>query len=606
MDIEKETISIFEAMKVAVRTIPSLPSLVRNTRAIKKLNVNDYISIGLLFEEITSATPNKTFLIFEGREWTYLEFNCWVNRIANLLKSKHVKSGDCVGIMFENRPALIACVLATVKLGAIAGMINYNQQGNALSYSLNLIKPKVVIVGEECSSNLDQCLNDLVQTIPLFWEGEGTCPATHEDLNELCRGHKVINPPETKLVTLGQPCYYVFTSGTTGLPKAAEMSHYRWYKGAIGFGRSAMRLKSDDVLYCPLPFYHNNALTVAMSSVLSAGATLALGRKFSARNFWGEVNQVKATSFIYIGEICRYLLSQPKSAEDKNNRVRVIVGNGIRPEIWHEFKERFGIKHICEFYGASESNLAFVNVFNIQKTAGFSPMNYTVVEFDHENEEEVVQPDGYLRRVPRGKVGLLLSEVSEENPFEGYTDEDATESKLRRNVFKQGDVWFNTGDLVRDQGFRHISFVDRVGDTFRWKGENIATTEIEGVLHRHPDIQSAVVYGVSIPDNDGRAGMAAITLVDDSEADLQALYQYLASALPSYAIPLFLRIREVVETTATFKVNKVALKQQAFNPEALMLKARSDQLYFTHNLLNGYQTLDIENYKNILRGGYLF
>jgi acyl-CoA synthetase (AMP-forming)/AMP-acid ligase II len=347
-----------------------------------------------------------------------------------------------------------------------------------------------------------------------------------------------------------------------------------------------MRLRGDDILYCPLPLYHNNALTVSWGAVLGAGAALAIGRKFSASRFWDEVRRHRATAFCYIGELCRYLLNQPPTSRDRDHAVRVIVGNGLRPEIWDAFQQRFGIELISEFYGASESNLAFANGFGLSRTAGFCPLPFAVVAFDAEAEAPCRDAQGFMRKVGKGEVGLLISEVTEKSPFDGYTDSRATESKLLRDVFKAGDVWFNTGDLVCNQGMRHIQFADRVGDTFRWKGENVATTEVEAAFNQFEGLDQACVYGVQIPGTDGRAGMAALTLMAPERFDGAVLARHLTARLPAYAVPLFVRLRAQQETTSTFKFRKVELKREGFD-----LQQIDEPLYVLADRQRGYEPL---------------
>jgi fatty-acyl-CoA synthase len=343
------------------------------------------------------------------------------------------------------------------------------------------------------------------------------------------------------------------------------MSHHRWLAAMSGLGGVGVRLSSSDTLYCCLPLYHNNALTVALSTVLGAGGTLAIGRSFSASRFWDDVIRNDATAFVYIGEICGYLLSQPAKPTDRKHRVRVIVGNGLRPQIWHEFTERFGIERVAEFYGASECNVAFINAFNLEQTAGACPLSFEVVEYDPETGKPSRGPDGRLRKVARGDVGLLISEVTNNAPFDGYTDKKAGDAKLVRDGFKRGDCWFDTGDLVRRQGFLHVAFVDRLGDTFRWKGENVATTEVEGALNAHSTIDQASVFGVEVEGAGGRAGMAAVVLA--GEFDGKALAEHLYAKLPSYAVPLFLRVVESLEQTSTFKSRKVELRKQGYGDD---------------------------------------
>ncbi|WP_348672558.1 long-chain-acyl-CoA synthetase, partial [uncultured Abyssibacter sp.] len=406
------------------------------------------------------------------------------------------------------------------------------------------------------------------------------------------------NPSTTPDVRADQPCFYIFTSGTTGLPKASVMTHYRWLSAMGGVGNATLRLRADDVFYVCLPLYHNNALTVSWSSVLSAGACLALDRKFSASRFWDRIRDNGATAFCYIGELLRYLLNQPPTGCDRDHAVRLITGNGLRPEIWGAFQQRFGIERIYEFYGASESNIAFINAFGVDRTAGFTPMAFAIVEYDIDADEPVRQGARQrMRRVGRGNVGLLISKVTNRRPFDGYTDPKASERKLLRNVFREGDCWLNTGDLVRDQGLRHIQFVDRTGDTFRWKGENVATGEIEGVLAKLPGIEHGVVYGVQVPDHDGRAGMAAVTLRDGQDFDGRVLASGLCEALPAYAVPVFIRLRTEHDTTGTFKYRKVELKAEGFDPVAV-----TDPIYVLLDRDVGYQRLTTQMVEDITSG----
>ena len=328
---------------------------------------------------------------------------------------------------------------------------------------------------------------------------------------------------------------------------------------------TAVRLNSDDVFYCCLPLYHNNALTVSLGVVVAAGACFALDEKFSASKFWQRIAHYQVTAFCYIGELLRYLLNQPERMDDQNHEVRLILGNGLRPEIWSDFENRFGIHQIFEFYGASESNLGFMNAFGLKETVGFCPMPYEVVACNADTEQVQRNTHGFCVPVARGEVGLLISEITGLRPFDGYTDPAANEGKLLRNVFRKGDCWFNSGDLVRRQGWQHIQFVDRLGDTFRWKGENVATSEVEGVLAKLPFLEHAVVYGVKLKGVDGKAGMAAVAVKRGYRLDLKAMANHLVSNLPAYAVPQYVRVLKLVETTGTFKYQKVRLKKEGLD-----------------------------------------
>jgi fatty-acyl-CoA synthase len=445
-------------------------------------------------------------------------------------------------------------VLATVKLGATAGMLNHHQRDKVLAHSFGLLGSVVNVIGEECREALD--------SLPE--------PPAHvlfsDELTELARTASAANPVVCQDVRARERAFLIFTSGTTGLPKASVMTHLRWAKSMAGFGGLGIRLRGDDTLYCCLPLYHNNALTVALSAVLRARATLALGRKFFASGFWNEAIANRATAFIYIGELCRYLLNQPERPPEREHSVRLAVGNGLRPELWDEFRRRFGIGRIVEFYAASEGNIAFVNAFGVDRTAGFGPLPYAIVEADDTTGRARRFADGRVHRVPSGGTGLLLAKVTGSSPFDGYTDKAASESKLVRNAFQAGDCWFDTGDLVRDQHWHHIAFVDRLGDTFRWKGENVATTEVEGAFGGDESITQAVVYGVEVPGADGKAGMAAVTLRPGATLDGRAVAARLYDRLPGYAVPLFLRVVDELETTSTFKSRKVDLRKQGHAP----------------------------------------
>ncbi|MFP5306822.1 MAG: long-chain-acyl-CoA synthetase [Gammaproteobacteria bacterium] len=600
MERSADVIRARDLFRGALRALPDTLTINRGLINLLRLSPDRQGSIGQVLERRAREQPDHPALRFEGRTWSYAEFNAWANRIAGVLRQQGVRHGDGVAILMENRAEVLACVAGTVKLGAIAGMLNHQQRGEALAHSLRLTRARVLIAGSECIEAVHSAGYGPGEHAGMrwLWDGEGHAPNGWLNLREVLPGAAATDPPETARVRLREPCFYIFTSGTTGLPKASVMSHYRWLRGMAGLGQMTLRLRRDDVLYCCLPLYHNNGLTVSWSVVLGAGATLALGRKFSASRFWDEVRESGATSFCYIGELCRYLLNRPPTPRDRDHKVRTIVGNGLRPEIWDLFQQRFGIERICEFYGASESNLAFANGFGLARTAGFCPLPFAIVEFDTDAEAPVRDARGFMHKVARGGVGLLITEVTDKAPFDGYTDAQATEAKLLRNVFKKGDCWFNTGDLVRDQGFHHIQFADRIGDTFRWKGENVATTEVEAAFSGFTGVEHAAVYGVQVPRADGRAGMAALSVAEPpTAATLAALARHLCAALPAYAVPLFLRIVGEHDTTSTFKFRKAALKQQGFDPQRI-----SDPLYVLRDRNAGYEPLTPELYQQIVAG----
>jgi fatty-acyl-CoA synthase len=552
-----------------VRALPGMaldvPSLMQGAFGLLAIGATSRESLGHVFQRVARRHPERPFLRFEDTELSYGQANLWVNRYAAVLSAHGVRPGSVVGILAENRPETLLVALATVKLGATAGMVNHHQRGDVLHHSIRLLGNVVLVVGAECRDALKSLpTNNIGGTVLCLPDGDDVIDG-YVDLDEAAVVAADHDPVQCALVHARDKAFYIFTSGTTGLPKASSMSHLRWLRAMSGLGQLGVRLTSADTLYCCLPLYHNNALTVSLSSVLGAGATLALGRNFSASRFWDDVVRTRSTAFCYIGELCRYLLNQPVRPIERQHRVRVVVGNGLRPEIWQEFTERFGIGRVAEFYGASECNLAFINALNLDRTAGLCPMPFAVVEFDPASGLPRRDAAGHLRRVGSGGVGLLLTKITDRAPFDGYTDRDASERKLVRNGFRRDDCWFNTGDLVRDQGWSHVAFVDRLGDTFRWKGENVATTEVEAVLDEWPAIEQAVVYGVEVPGADGRAGMAAVKLRDGAEFDGAGLAAHVAQRLPGYAVPLFLRVIDEVEQTSTFKSRKVALREEGYS-----------------------------------------
>jgi fatty-acyl-CoA synthase len=572
---------------IAVR----LPGLLKDAPVILRGVLTAYLtrqsaktSIGKVFQHRAVRHRDDVFLRFEDEIVTYGQANETANRYAAVLAARGVKRGDVVAIMLENSPLTVMVMLAVVKLGAIAGMLNYHHRGDVLAHSINLLNAKVLIAESKLLAAIDESGAKVTDTI------------TVAELERLAGDASTDNPAVTASVRAKEAAFYIFTSGTTGAPKASVMTHYRWLRALGGSGALGMRLKSSDTLYCCLPLYHNSALTVGVSGVLSAGATLALGRSFSASRFWDEVIRYDATAFLYIGEICRYLLNQPEKDTDRKHRVRVIGGNGLQPDIWDEFVTRFGIPRVFEFYGASEGNTGFVNIFNIPRTAGICPTRVAFVEYDPETGEPVRDEKGRVRKVRGGTPGLLLSKVTKTQPFEGYTDPEASEKKLVRNGVRDGDVWINTGDLMRPQGWRHAAFVDRLGDTFRWKGENVATTDVEAAVSANPAVEAVTVFGVKVPGTDGRAGMAAVVLKEGQQFDGNSLANKVYEQLPSYAVPHFVRIVDSLEHTTTFKRKKADLREQGYSSDI------KDPLYVLEGREDGYVPY-YDDYPNELAAG---
>lgn len=556
---------------------PHMPGLIRGAILGKSSNPKKRQGLDLRFQQAVEKNPNGVAVGFEDRYYTYKEFNAWANQLAYYFLDLGLKKGDVIAVNIENRPELLITVLAAAKIGVCSALVNTSQRGRVLTHSINLVKPKLLVVGAELVDAVEEVRSELEVPAENFyaWADQDT----HKDPGAVAEGYVNIgkelqrfgtdNPPQSGNNYLNDPLFYIYTSGTTGLPKAVVFNHGRWEKAFNAFGFAAVRLNSNDRLYATLPFYHATGIVVGWASVVAGRGGVILARRFSASGFWDDIRKHNCTAFAYVGELCRYLHERPRQPNDRDNKVRVIVGNGLRPSIWKDFKERFGIERVVELYGSSEGNVAFTNVFNFDNTVGYTPVPYAIVKFDKDTEQPIRGADGRLIKVKRGEPGLLIGKITKRTPYDGYTDKSKTEETIIRDAFKKGDAYFNTGDLMRDIGFKHAQFVDRLGDTFRWKGENVSTTEVEYILDAFEGIAESVVYGVEIPHCDGRAGMAQLRLSEGKSLeslDLSALAQYLRAELPAYAVPLFLRIREKeFEATGTFKHLKTDLKKEKYD-----------------------------------------
>ena len=556
--------------------LKKVPNLVNGLRQAYLRTPNTAAGLGLAFEKAVQRNPEGIALRFEDQSFSYTELNGWANQIAHYYLSLGAKKGDVVALMVENRPEMVASVIGLAKLGVTIALLNTSQVGKVLAHSINLVKPIAVIVGDECHAAVAEIRDELNIAADRFhWfadqptqQNPGQAPEGFINLAEVIDTFPKFNPSTTHNVQGKDGLFYIYTSGTTGLPKAVIFTNSRWTLAYGTYGH-VLNLGTEDVMYCTLPLYHATGMVVCWCGVIAGAGTFAIRRKFSTSSFWKDVQKFDASAIGYVGELCRYLMDAPSSELEKGHRVKKMIGNGMRPNIWDKFKNRFGIEEVLELYASSEGNVGFSNVFNFDNTVGFSPTPYAIVEFDKDKNEPVRDAKGHCKRVKKGTTGLLIGKITRRSPFDGYTDPEKNKSVIMKDVFCKGDAYFNTGDLVRDIGFRHAQFVDRLGDTFRWKGENVSTTEVENMLTEYDKIVEAVVYGVEIPNTNGRAGMAAITLKPEAElndTDLKEMLSCFKKCLPAYSVPVFLRIQQQVETTGTFKYQKNKLKEQAFDP----------------------------------------
>lgn len=588
-----------------------LPGLIKGSRMAKIKDPKKPLGLGLALQNATQQNPNGIAVVYNDTQLSYKQFNAWVNRIANYLSSIGLKKGDTAIINIENRPELLAAVAGCAKIGVCSALLNTSQRGQVLVHSFNLVKPKIAIVGEEQLASVEEVRDQLNITSDNFFyfadqdtlESAGETPNGYKNLADAIKDSSSENPQSASQIFLKDHCFYIYTSGTTGLPKAVVFNHGRFEKAYGAFGFAAVRLTDQDRMYCSLPLYHATGLAIGWGSVLAANAGIVLARKFSVSRFWDEIRKYDCTSFAYVGELCRYLYEQEPKPNDLDNKVHVIVGNGLRPGIWKGFKKRFGIERVVELYASSEGNVGFTNIFNFDNTVGFSPITYAVVQYDKDKDEPVRNSKGFMVKVKKGEAGLMIGEISDKTPFDGYTDPEKSKKSIFNDVFKKGDKWFNTGDMMRDIGFRHAQFVDRLGDTFRWKGENVSTTEVEQIIDNYEDVAETVVYGVEIPNTNGRAGMAQVRLSKHHDkVDFSDFCAYLKRELPPYAIPVFLRINEAaMETTGTFKHQKNKLKEQAYH-----LAQQDNPVYVLLPGEDCYRKLDQATEKGINEGSYRF
>lgn len=562
----------------------------------------------LRIEGHAQRIPDYPMMIFEGQTLTWREYNARANKYAHAFKSLGIGKGDVVGLVMENRPEFLLTITALQKLGAAPSLINTNLRGRQLVHCLNVTSSKFCVFGEELSEAIAEVrdeLSDSLQECLFVADGSTTsAPNWAKSLDDLVRDQSEENLPVTQSITLAEIAYFLFTSGTTGLPKAAVVSNRRTIMSTESMG-GAMKCTDKERIYVTLPLYHGTGLMLGVGNSWTTGATIIVRRKFSASKFLDEVREHNATRFIYIGELCRYLLAQPERPDDADNPLVAMLGNGLRPDIWMEFKKRFGLERIVEFYGASEGNVAFANFLNKDKTVGLTPMNVRLVKYDVDADEIMRDSEGHCIEVEKGEPGLLLAEISEKAVFEGYTNKEATEKKIVRNAFEDGDQWFNSGDLLKtvDVGFalgiKHYQFVDRVGDTFRWKSENVSTNEVGEIINGHPQINFCNVYGVEVPGADGRAGMAALTLLEDAgDFDVAGFSTYVREQLPAYAQPVFLRIKRDMDVTGTMKMVKGDLRKEAYD-----IAQVDEPIYVLKPHADVYEPLDAGFHDTIKSGG---
>ncbi len=556
-------------------------------------------------EDVVNRYPQNIAFRFEGESTTYAAFDARANRFANWALGQGLRAGDCVALFMENRPDFVAAWVGFSKVGIVTALINHNLEGIALAHCINIASAKCIVTGADQDAAVSSAVSLIMAQAPIWTLGG----KTGQDLCAALEGASDTRPDRAhRAHLLGKDlCLYVYTSGTTGLPKAARLTQVRT-QGMMRSFIAPCQITQKDRIYITLPLYHGTGGLCGVGQALMSGATVILRRKFSATAFWDDAVSERATAFVYIGELCRYLVNSPPHPKERTHTIRTGFGNGLRPDVWQTFLDRFNIPHLCEFYGSTEGNVSFVNFDGKVGAVGRIPgwlkkqfANIAFVKFDIETEQPVRGPDGFCIRADVDEAGEALGLVGADvrQRFEGYNDDSATQKKLLRDVFEKGDLWFRTGDLLRQDKDGYVYFVDRIGDTFRWKGENVSTNEVGEALAALPGIATANVYGVSVPGADGKAGMAAITL--DGDVDFARLRQDLASALPSYAVPIFIRVQPDAETTGTFKYRKVELVQEGFDPSRT-----SDSIWILDTAAGAYVPMTHDLFQRLSAGGFRF
>jgi acyl-CoA synthetase (AMP-forming)/AMP-acid ligase II len=511
--------------------------------------------------------PLDPALHFEGLTFTWAGVNARVDSYAAWFESEGVVPGDVVALMMDNRPDYLFVVMGLNRAGAVAALINTNATGKALAHALGVSEATRAVIGGEYLDVALQAVGTMPKaarpTLYGQFDGAGESAAVPR-INEAVAATPPRNRARSYRPSNNDVFCYIYTSGTTGLPKAAIIKNQRMLGANALFGRLMHQSGRGDVIYVPLPLYHSNALMLGWGSALLTGSAIALRRRFSASNFWSDVRTYRATSFIYIGELCRYLLQTAPHPDEADHSLRVAVGNGLRPDIWAAFQERFAVPVIREFYGSTEGNAPTLNVRGRPGMIGKLGRGQAVIRCDPASGELTRNAAGFCECVKPGETGVLVGRISRTIRFDGYVDKEATRSKILRGLFKTNDAYFDTGDLVTFHAGSWLSFADRLGDTFRWKGENVSTTEVAQALDGAEGIRESTVYGVEVPNAEGRAGMAALRV--DESFDVESFGNYVCDLLPAFQRPHFLRLVGDMKVTGTFKHQKTDYRKDGYDP----------------------------------------
>ncbi len=548
----------------------------RLIRLLIKIKPVDPASPNLVCDDLEASVrrwPERIAIELDDQSLTYAQLDALANRFAHWGLAQGLKRGDTVALFLPNRIDYVACWFGLSKIGAISALINYSLAGNALAHCIRIAEAKALICDPTTLPSLSDSTGAPISDLPLWCLDLKADGPVARALSPILDKQSETRPERSlrRGMTAHDVAMYIYTSGTTGLPKAAKVSHIRAQLYMRAFSGMTEASQTDRV-YIALPLYHSTGGLCGVGAALMSGGAMVLKRKFSASQFWDDIIEKQCTMFVYIGELCRYLINQPPSPKEKQHKLRLIFGNGLRPDVWEQFDARFGITDVVEFYGSTEGNVQVLNLDGKTGAVGRVPaylksqFNIRLVRFNFETEEPERDANGRCIPCKPGEVGEAIGLIKQDarHNFSGYADKAASEKKILRHVYALGDQWFRTGDLMKQDEDGYFYFVDRVGDTFRWKGENVSTLEVAEHLTGVPGLLETTVYGVPVGQLEGKAGMVALVVTDGF--DLKQFAAHVDRCLPVFARPVFVRLLQDLETTGTFKYRKVDLVRDGFDP----------------------------------------
>ncbi len=528
------------------------------------------------WERAVDQWGDHVAVIFEDRQATYRELDAMANRFGHWIKGRGLKRGDVAALVMPNRIEYLAIWLGFSKVGVATALINNNLTGPALAHSLSISGATQIVCDGSTYEAVEAVRSQLAKSAMVWVSGLKPEDETSDrrGLDAAVKGASTVRPDKSARGSMlaKDTALLIYTSGTTGLPKAARITHARAQMYMLAFAAATGGADKDRV-YCVLPLYHSTGGLCGVGAALMNGGAVVLRTRFSATHFWNDVVDKQCTMFVYIGELCRYLVNTPVVENETKHKLRLAFGNGLRPEVWKTFQSRFRIPEILEFYGSTEGNVSLFNFDGKPGAIGRIPpylrnsFNVRLAKFDTDKNEEERSANGLCIECKPGEIGEAIGGIGKDSrrAYTGYADKAASAKKVLHDVFEKGDAWFRTGDLMRQDSDGYFFFVDRIGDTYRWKGENVSTTEVADMLAGAPKVAEVTVYGVPVNGADGKAGMAS--LVVEPGFDMKAFCDYSDHMLATYARPVFVRIQTDLTTTGTFKYKKTDLVAEGFDPK---------------------------------------